>query len=159
MKITRRQIAALSLSASALVGIAGWETYRENAYFATEHERQVGVSTVGWGTTDGVRPGDKTTPDKALVRLLADASRFEQRLRACIGDDVEMTQGEWDSVVSWAYNVGAGAACSSTLVRKAKAGQPFCTELLRWTKQNGRELAGLVKRRQAEYRTCTGETL
>lgn len=157
MKHPRTVISALSLSAAALVSIAGWETYRETAYYATEHERQVGVSTIGWGTTQGVKQTDRTTPDKALVRLLADATQFEQGLRKCIGDDVQMTQGEWDAVVSWSYNVGTGAACKSTLVRKAKAGEPFCEELLRWNKQAGRELRGLTLRRQAEYRQCMGE--
>ncbi len=153
--ISRTRIAALSLSAAGLVGIAGWETYRGDAYYATQHERDKGISTIGWGSTENVKPGDRITPDKALVRLLADATDFQQDLKACLGD-VQMTQGEWDAVVSWAYNVGTGAACSSTLAKKARAGQEFCSELLRWTKQAGVELAGLVRRREAEYRTCTG---
>lgn len=154
--MNRVQVAALTLSASALVGIAGWESFRGEAYYATEHEKQQGISTIGWGNTDGVKPGDKITPDKALVRLLATTEAFQERLRDCIGPDVVMTQGEWDAISSWAYNVGTGAACSSTLVKKAKAAQPFCDELLRWNRQGGKELAGLTRRRQAEYRTCIG---
>jgi lysozyme len=57
--------------------------------------------------------------------------------------------------------VGTGAACSSTLVRKLRADPPdypgACRELLRWDKQAGRVLAGLTRRRQAEYQTCVGD--
>jgi len=62
--------------------------------------------------------------------------------------------------VSWAYNVGAGAACRSTLVKKLKQTPPdyegACRELLRWTYAGGRVLPGLVKRREKEYRMCMG---
>ena len=147
-------VAALSLSASALVGIAGLEQYRGAAYLPTPQD----VPTLGWGATDGVKLGDSTTPDRALVRLLADSQRHDRELKRCLGD-VALHQHEWDAYVSWAYNVGTGAACSSTLVRKLKAGDypGACRELLRWTKQAGRTLGGLVTRRQAEYRMCMGE--
>lgn len=148
----RQAIAALSLSATALVGIALHEGYRPTAY-----DDGVGVQTIGFGTTDQVKPGDKITVERALVRLLADADKYQQELRACIGD-VPMYQHEWDSVVSWAYNVGTVAACRSTLVRKLQvydyAGA--CKELLRWDRAGGRVLPGLTKRRQAEYRQCMG---
>ncbi len=154
--ISRTRIAALSLSAAGLVGIAGWETYRGDAYYATQHERDKGISTIGWGSTDGVRPGDRTTPDKALVRLLATAEKFQDEMRDCIGDDVEMTQGAWDAISSLAFNIGTTAFCKSTLVKKLKAGEEFCSEILRWNRQGGVELAGLTRRREAEYRTCIG---
>ena len=155
MNTPRLSASILALSASALVGIAGWEQYRAEAYLPTPQD----VPTVGWGSTDGVKPGDRTTPDRALVRLLADADRHQQELRACLGD-VALYQREWDAYVSWAYNVGTGAACSSTLVRKLKGNPPdyagACRELLRWDRQAGRVLPGLTRRRQAEYTQCMG---
>lgn len=147
-----KRIAALSLSAAALVGIALHEGYRDTAY-----DDGVGVQTIGFGTTEGVRPGDRITPERALVRLLADADRTQSDLRACIGP-VPMYQHEWDAIVSWAYNIGTGAACKSTLVRRLRA-QDYpgaCAELLRWTRAGGRVLPGLVRRRQAEYQLCMG---
>jgi len=151
--IRRLPVAALVLSASTLVGIAGWEQYRADAYLPTPQD----VPTIGWGSTVGVQLGQRTTPDRALVRLLADAQRHERELRACMGD-VALYQHEWDAYVSWAYNVGPGAACKSSLVRKLKAGDysGACAELLRWDKQAGRTLPGLTKRRQAEFETCMG---
>lgn len=153
MALNRTHLAALSLSAAALVGIAGWEQYRADAYLPTPQD----VPTLGWGSTDGVQMGQRTTPDRALIRLLADAQRHERELRACIGD-VALFQHEWDAYVSWAYNVGTSAACRSTLVRKLQVGDysGACRELLRWDKQAGRTLPGLTKRRQAEYQLCMG---
>jgi lysozyme len=150
--IKRQTVAALSLSAAALIGIALHEDYRGEAYVPVPGD----VPTIGFGTTAGVKPGDKIDPVRALVRLGDDADRMQQELRACI--TAPMHQHEWDAIVSWAYNVGTGAACRSTLVRKLNAGDyaGACAELLRWVRAGGRELPGLVKRRQDEYRKCMG---
>jgi lysozyme len=153
MRHPRTTMAALTLSASALVGIAVHEAFRPTAYLPTPND----VPTIGFGTTGGVQMGDKITVERALIRLLADAEKFQAELKACIGD-VPMYQHEWDSYTSWAYNVGTGAACRSTLVRKLKAGDyaGACKELLRWDKQAGKALPGLTKRRQQEYAQCMG---
>ena len=151
--MNRTKIAALTLSASAFVGIAVHEAFRPTAYLPTPDD----VPTIGFGTTAGVKMGDKITVERALVRLLADADKFQVELKSCIGD-VPMFQHEWDAYVSWAYNVGTGAACRSTLVRKLKAGDHIgaCNELLRWDRQAGKVLPGLTKRRQQEHAQCLG---
>lgn len=149
----RSAIAGLVLSAATLVGIATHEAYRGDAYLPTPQD----VPTIGWGTTDAVKLGDKTEPTRALVRLLQDAGRFERAVKRCA--NVPMHQWEFDSMVSLAYNIGEGAFCGSTLVRKLKAGDyaGACREILRWDKQAGRVLRGLTTRRQAEYKQCIGE--
>ncbi|WP_144328182.1 lysozyme [Tepidimonas charontis] len=161
MRLSARQWGVIGVTADALAAIAGYEGYRERSY-----DDGTGVQTVGFGTTrmpDGrpVQKGDRLDPVRALVVLQADANRIARELAACIGD-VPLTKGEWDAYVSWAYNVGIGAACKSTLVKKLKQQPPdyagACAELLKWTRAGGRELPGLVKRRQAECRTCMGET-
>ncbi|WP_043700674.1 lysozyme [Tepidimonas taiwanensis] len=164
----RQLIAGLGASAIAVGLIADFEGYRGRAY-----DDGVGVQTVGFGTTqiDGrpVRPGDTVTPERAVVQLARDADRIAQELAACIGP-VPLYRHEWDAYVSWAYNVGSAAACRSTLTKKLKATltptlspseretlyADACRELLRWTRAGGRELPGLVKRRQAEYTQCIG---
>jgi lysozyme len=146
-------VAALTLSASALVGIAVHEGYRGDAYTPVAGDRP----TLGFGDAQGVEPGDKTTPVRALVRLNDQAESFQRELRACIGD-VPMHQHEWDAIVSWTFNVGSRAACGSTLVKKLRALDyaGACNELLRWDRFQGRRLAGLTKRRQAEHAQCMG---
>lgn len=152
----RIKVAALTLSASAIVGMAVHEGYRGQAYYATADEKARGISTLGFGDTQGTKPGDTTTVEKALVRLLARTGEFEDGLRKCTGEDALLFQYEWDALVSWAYNVGLKNACTSTLMKKLKAGQEWCSELLRWDRQSGVVLPGLTKRRRDEYDKCRG---
>lgn len=151
--MNRTLIASLTISAGALVGLAIHEGYREDAYIPVPGDRP----TLGFGDAQGVRLGDKTDPVRALIRLNQQADSFQRQLRGCIGD-VPMHQYEWDAVVSWAFNVGASAACGSTLVRKLQAFDytGACQELLKWDKFQGKPLPGLTKRRQSEYRQCMG---
>lgn len=159
MALTRRtEVAGLVLAASTLVGIALHESYREDAYFATADEKARGISTVGFGSTDGVKPGDSITPERALVRLLADAGKFEAAVKRCA--PVPMYPHEFAAYVSLAYNIGDGAFCGSTLARKLRAFDyaGACAEILRWDRQSGRVLRGLTIRRQSEYKQCMGDT-
>lgn len=151
--MNRVALSGLTLSAAALVGLAVHEAYRPTAYLPTPND----VPTIGFGTTEGVKMGDTITVERALVRLLADADKHQKQLKACIGD-VPLHQHEWDAYVSWSYNVGTGAACRSTLVKKLKAYDyaGACKELTNWVYQNGRVLRGLTLRRQAEYKQCMG---
>lgn len=151
--LNRTHVFALSLSASALVGIALNEGYKETAYTPVKGD----VPTIGFGTTAGVKPGDKITPPRALVRLLEDANEYEKAVKRCA--PVPMYQHEFDAYVSLTYNIGPSAFCSSTLARRLLYGDysGACEQILRWDKFQGKPLRGLTKRRQAEYRLCKGE--
>jgi lysozyme len=121
----RTALVSLVLSASGLVYIAQREGYSDRAYADPVHG--TAVPTVGFGTAQGVRMGDTTTPVRALIRLQADAAEKERALRRCLA--VPMLQREWDAIVGLAYNVGAAAVCSngdrtgpSTIARRLAAG-------------------------------------
>ena len=146
-------IGALTLSASALVGIAVHEGYRGEAYIPVKGD----VPTIGFGTTAGVKPGDTIEPVQALVRKLQDVQRFEGALKQCVR--VPLHQHEYDALLSLAYNIGPGAFCGSTLVRRLNAGDyaGACAEILRWDRFRGEPLRGLTLRRQAENRQCLGQ--
>lgn len=148
----RIQVAALTLSASALVGIALHEGFRDEAYTPVKGD----VATIGFGTTEGVRLGDTITVERALIRLVKDATKFEQAVKRCA--PVPMYPYEFSAYVSLTYNIGAGAFCSSTLAKKLNAGDYVgaCNEILRWDKFKGQPLAGLTKRRQQEHQMCLG---
>ena len=158
----RRSLAALSLSAAALVGIVLHEGYSDRAIIPVPGD----VPTIGFGTTSGVKLGDTITPPQALARALVDVQQFEGAIKTCV--TVPLTQNEYDAYVSFAYNVGRRAFCQSTLVKKLNLGdfKGACDELLRWRFFQGKDCAlpenrrlcgGLVKRREAEYRQCLGE--
>ena len=152
-KKIRLAVGVLAVSATCLVGIATHEGYRSEAYKDT-----VGIPTIGFGETAGVRMGDKTTPERALVTLLASTEKHADAIRQCIR--VPLYQHEFDAYISLAYNIGTGAFCKSTLVKKlnAKDYAGACEEIKHWNKAGGKVLPGLVTRREAEYRMCMGET-
>lgn len=158
--IKRQTVAALSLSAAAFTGILVEEGYRGEAYIPVKGD----VPTVGFGTTGGVKPGDTTDPIAALLRAHRDVTAFEGAIKRCV--EVPLHQHEYDALVSFSYNVGSGAFCSSTLVKKLNQ-QDYdgaCNELLRWRYVGGYDCStpgntrcsGLWDRRKREYQQCMG---
>lgn len=150
-KKNRVAIASLVISASTIVGIAVHEGYVGQTY-----SDAVGIPTIGFGETKGVKKGQKTTPERALVQLLSSADEHAKGMAKCI--NVPISQNEYDAYLSFTYNVGVGAFCNSTLNRKLNAGEydAACAELLKWDKAGGKALPGLTKRRQEEYKQCLG---
>lgn len=148
----RLVVGALALSAAGLVGIVAHEGYTDRAVIPVPGD----VPTIGFGTTDGVRMGDRITPPQALARALTDVGKFEGALRQCVR--VPLSQGEYDAYVSLAYNIGARAFCGSTLVQKLNAGDyaGACAEISKWDKFRGKPLPGLTTRRAAERAMCEG---
>jgi lysozyme len=148
----RTRVAALALSASALVGIASWEGFVGQSY-----QDIVGVWTIGFGTTEGVKKGQTIDPVKALQRKITDISKFEGAIKQCV--TVPLHQYEYDAFLSLAYNIGPRAFCGSTLVRRLNEGKydVACREILRWNRAGGQVVKGLDNRRQAEYRQCIGQ--
>lgn len=149
--MNRIKLASLGLSAAALVGIATFEGYSPTTYLDI-----VGIPTIGFGTTGGVKPGQKTDPVSALQRKLSDVQKFEGAIKQCV--TVPLHQYEYDAYLSLAYNIGSGAFCGSTLVKKLNQ-QDYtgaCREILRWNRAGGKVVRGLSVRREKEYRTCIG---
>lgn len=152
MSKVRVAAAGLVVSAATLVGIAVHEGYVGQTYLDP-----VGIPTIGFGETQGVKPGQTTTPVRAMVRLLDSANSIANGMVACI--HVPIYQHEFDAYLSFSYNVGYGAFCRSTLAKKLNAGDyaGACEELKKWVYAGGKVLPGLVTRREKEYKQCIGE--
>lgn len=147
----RITIASLSLSAIGFGGLVAYEGYCERACIPVPGD----VPTLGFGTTEGVTPGDRITPPQAVQRALRDVQKFEGAVKQCV--TVPLYQYEYDAYIQLSYNIGAANFCGSTLVKKLNA-QDYsgaCREILRWDKFKGQPLPGLTKRRQQEYRLCS----
>lgn len=146
-------ISALSLSAVGLVSLLGYEGYSGTAYIPVKGD----VPTIGFGTTEGVKLGDTITPEKAVERAYRDIHKTETAIHKCV--NVPLTQNEYNSYTSLAYNIGTSAFCNSTLVKKLNARDydGACLEIKRWIFVKGKVNQGLVNRREKEYRTCIGE--
>jgi lysozyme len=153
MNHPRTVVTALTLSAAALVGLLSHEGYSDKTIIPIKGD----VPTIGFGTTEGVKLTDRTTPVKALTRALSDVQKFEGALKTCV--KVPLHQYEYDAYINLTYNIGGRAFCSSTLVKKLNtldyAGA--CKEILRWDKASGRVVKGLTNRRQKEYKQCIGK--
>lgn len=109
-----------------------------------------GVLTCGWGSTGpDVFPGKAWTQEYADRRMLLDAQKFARgTLALCPG----LIGGRLCALADFAYNLGLGRLKSSTLLRKAKAGDwnGVPAEFRKWVNGGGRKLPGLVARREAE---------
>lgn len=116
----------------------------------------VGISTACIGETDKeIVLQERFTEQECTAVLGASMAVHAQEVATCI--DKPLKPNEAAAVISWSYNVGSGAACKSTLVRKLNAGQEWCSELKRWVFAGGKTdpLPGLTKRRESEYLMCT----
>lgn len=115
----------------------------------------IGIWTIGYGHTSAagepiVKEGLTITQAEAEEILRRDLGRYEVPVAALVKVDLE--QHQFDVLVDFAYNAGVGNLKSSTLLKKVNA-EDFDAvpkELMKWTKAAGKELPGLVRRRQAE---------
>lgn len=114
----------------------------------------VGVWTICDGETKGVREGQTGTPKECDGFLARNLKLYEAGLDKCLTYPVPGVAKV--AFLSWAYNVGVGAACGSTLIKKANRGdlRGACDELLKWNQAGGRYVQGLANRREAERKTC-----
>lgn len=106
-----------------------------------------GVWTIGCGHTKGVKQGDRITEAQVRQLLMDD---LKEPLRYVNALGVCRTQGQADALVDFAFNCGTGALGTSTLllcIRHGKSLKDIVTEFLRWTRAQGKDLDGLVKRR------------
>lgn len=113
--------------------------------------------TIGYGSTSGVKRGMVITQAQADARLSADVARFETAVnRLC----PITTQGQFDALVSFAFNLGEQSLKESTLRRKHNDGDyaGAADEFARWRFASGKEMPGLVKRRAAEADIYRGAT-
>lgn len=110
----------------------------------------VGIWTIGYGATRGVKAGMSITKEQAERMLLNDVQRFEPEVERLV--QVPLTGNQWDALVSFTYNLGAANLESSTLLRLLNRGDyaGAAEQFPRWNKAGGKVLPGLVRRREAE---------
>jgi lysozyme len=141
------------LSRTGTLLIANFE-----GFVATPYNDAAGHATIGYGhlihygrvTAADRRKWGRISRNRALKLLASDARSAAKVVRGYTKG--KMTQGEYDALVSFTFNCGAGAYRSSTLLNKFNRGdhRGAANELLKWNKAGGRTLAGLTRRRRAE---------
>ncbi len=114
------------------------------------------IPTIGYGATwdfDGSRIGmdhEPITEEQGEALLAHELRGVEKAVGKLI--KAELTQGMFDALVSFTYNLGSGKLQSSTLRQKINRGdyEGAADEFPKWRKAGGVVLAGLVRRRAAE---------
>jgi lysozyme len=117
----------------------------------------VGIWTIGFGHTDAAGAPKHATSkglvlsDEAATEILAnDLGQYAAAVEKAV--KVPLNDNQFAALVSFTYNVGAGALAKSTLVKKLNAGNygAVRSELAKWNKAGGKVLKGLTRRRAAE---------
>lgn len=140
-----------AIAVLAVVLIGGFEGLRLATY-----KDIVGVPTVCYGETRGVKMGDRYTKAQCDEMLVVALTQFEAAMRKCVKFPDAIPGKSYVAFLSLAYNVGGGAFCKSTLVRKLNAGdvRGACNELPKWNRAGGKVVRGLTLRRAKEKIVC-----
>ena len=169
------------LGATAIIAVSGgvlvgpWENRENHAY-----RDMVGIASVCYGETKGVKMGDYRTNDQCDESLAKELTSYNQAMKRYV--KVELKPYEEVAYTSFVWNVGETAFKNSTLLKKLNKGdsEGACKEILNWNKatftakaanvqiRNGETctakgdgmfsctVKGLTNRRMDEYRTCAG---
>lgn len=145
-----RKGSAIAAMAVALIG--GFEGLRTSAYIPIPGD----VPTICFGETKGVKMGDKKTVAECKAMLGNRLAEFETGMRRCLVAPDSIPAKPYVVFLSLSYNVGTGAFCNSTLVKKLNRGdiKGACNELPKWNRAGGIVWRGLVNRRAAEKKMC-----
>lgn len=115
--------------------------------------------TIGWGSTGpDIGPDTVWTRKQCEERFLADLDGYASEVRSAIGT-APTTQGQFDAMVSFAYNLGPESLRRSTLLRKHMEGdyEGAAREFSRWNRAAGKVMPGLTRRRAAEAAMYQGD--
>lgn len=118
-----------------------------------------GVWTIGVGHTKGVKKGMVITQQQAETFLKDDIKPIETLLN---GMGINYTQGQFDALVSWIFNLGQGNFKSSTMYKyivARKSDLEITDQMVKWHNAGGKPLLGLKKRRCAEANMFLGKEM
>ena len=144
--IGRKEVAGLTLSAAAFIGILMSEGYTDKAVIPVKGD----PPTLGHGSTfheDGtpVKMGDTTTPTRALIKAQAHISKEEALFRESL-PGIKLHQGEYDIYLGWVYQYGIGRWWTSSMQGHLLAGDyaHACRALLRYKYAGGYDCSTLI---------------
>lgn len=113
-----------------------------------------GVPTYCYGETKDAQWGKTYTKEQCDQQLAGRLVEFNRGVNSCVTAELPDTRRA--AYVSLAYNIGVGAFCRSTVVKRINAGDVTgsCDAILMWNKVNGVTWRGLTKRREQERELC-----
>jgi lysozyme len=146
---TSRLKTKVAVGAAAVAVIGAFEGVRQTAY-----RDVVGVPTVCFGETQGVKMGDRYTLDECKVMFRNSLEKYALPVERCIKRP--MADSTYISFVSLSYNIGSGGFCNSSVARLYNMGRTreACDYMLRYNRAGRKVFPGLERRRQAERKLC-----
>jgi lysozyme len=138
----------MQLSQTGLAFIASFEGFSPKVYICP-----AGIPTIGYGhvvLVGEIFPQAGISKHQALELLRMDVEKAERAVRRLI--KIPLNQNQFDALVSFTFNVGAGALQRSTLRMKInnKEFQQVDEQWRKWCRAGGKPLKGLKIRREAE---------
>ena len=124
---------------------------KEEGLRLRSYQDVVGVWTIGYGTTHGIKKDMVISEATAEAYLRRDLHQFEVEVERLVTADV--SQNQFDALMSFTYNLGAGALGKSGLLKKVNADPHDATiadEFVKWCKAGGKVNSGLLARRKTE---------
>lgn len=115
-----------------------------------------GVWTIGYGHTKFVEEHQEITQEEADSILLTDLKVYEDAIKKAV--TVPLHQHQFDSLVSWTFNLGGANLNASTMLKVLNKGEyeEVPAQIKRWNKAGGKVLQGLIRRREAEALLFSG---
>ena len=140
----------MKISNKGLELIKEFEGFSSVAYLCSAKKATIGYGNTFWEDGTPVKIGDQISKERAETLLKHVVDNFSVAVEVDI--KIEVTQNQFDALVSLAYNIGLGAFKNSTLLRQLNRGNfvGASQEFLRWDKSNGKPLLGLTRRRERE---------
>ena len=140
----------MKVSNKGLELIKEFEGFSSTAYLCSAKKATIGYGNTFWEDGTPVKIGDQISKERAEALLKHVVDNFSVAVEVDI--KIEVTQNQFDAMVSLAYNIGLGAFKNSTLLRQLNRGNfvGASQEFLRWDKSNGKPLLGLTRRRERE---------
>jgi lysozyme len=142
-----------TIAAVAVVLVGGFEGLRTVAY-----RDVVGIPTICFGETRGVKMGDKATAEQCKGMLIDRLDEFSAGIDRCLPGNLPYPV--YVAFLSVSYNIGTQAFCGSSMARKANAGDipGACDALLLWDRATVAgvkvKIPGLTRRRVEERELC-----
>lgn len=131
--------------------IKSWE-----GYYGTPYRDEVGVLTLGYGMTGEEIAGISEITEEQATSMLKDwiNNKYAPVIKADLDNKgIDLTQNEFDALVSFAYNCGTGGLLNSTLYKRICQGvrdNSLIANFQAWSSGGGQRIEGLYRRRTKE---------
>lgn len=153
------RLKSASAGAAFLATLACGAVAKHEGLRLVSYQDVIGVWTVCFGETRGIRKGMLFTKGECNEMLVNRLDEFGREIEACVPvlrDEEKVSPKRYVAHLSLAYNIGSSAYCKSSVARLTNQGALLeaCNYFKLWNKAGGVEWKGLTTRRAEEAAWC-----